>query len=312
MKNKLKILFVITMFFTDIINCSASTKTFDRESLPNYGVNKNWEITSSNKQKILNTPAVDASEKIYDYANVLTDEEEVILKDKIDSFISETKMDMVIVIPSFSYSTDSENEDYAANFYDYNDFGITDHKNSGVLFLRNANPADPYYNIYSFGDSQLYYDYDRLEKVLDSVYKDISNENYLSGFTRFINKMADYYHKGPSSNLEGYKVDKNGYLYKSYTIPWFEAIGASLLITIIVLVVLIKKNKMIMRASSATEYLDKQSFIINERKDKFITSHIHSYTLSSSDGEGGSSGGGFTSSSGSSGGGHSSGGGRHG
>lgn len=310
MKNKLKIFFIIALFFTNIINCSASTKTFDRENLPNYGVNKNWKITSSNKQKILNTPAVDASEKVYDYADILTDEEEAILKERIDDFIEKTKMDMVIVIPSFSYNDDSENEDYAANFYDYNDFGMANEKNSGVLFLRNADSTDPYFNIYSYGNAQLYYDYDRLERVLDLVYPDISSKNYLRGFARFITKMKDIYNSGPSSNLKDYKVNGNGYLYKPYKIPWLETLGASLLITIIVLVVLVKKNKMIMRASSATEYLDKESFIINERKDKYVTSHTSSYTISSS--SGGSSGGGFSSHSGSSGGGHSSGGGRHG
>lgn len=310
MKNKLKIFFIFILFFTNTINCSASTKTFDRESLPNYGVNKDWEITSSNKQKILDTPAVTASEKVYDYADILTDEEEKILKEKIDDFIENTKMDMVIVIPTFPYNNDSENEDYAANFYDYNDFGMINEKNSGVLFLRNANPSDPYYNIYSFGDGQLYYDYERIENVLDLVYNDISSKNYLSGFLSFITEMTEYYNLGPSKKLDDYKVDKNGYLYKPYKIPFFETVGASLLITIIVLVVLIKKNKMIMRASSATEYLDKNSFLINERKDKYITSHTSSYTISSS--SSGSSGGGFSSHSGSSGGGHSSGGGRHG
>lgn len=309
MRNKLKIFLIIMMFFSGMINCSASTKTYDRNSLPNYGVKKNWKITEYNKEKILSTPAVDASEKVYDYANILTEDEENILKEKIDKFISETNLDMAIVIPSFTYSNDSENEDYAANFYDYNDFGMGNEKNSGVLFLRNANPKDPYFNIYTFGDAQLYYDYNRLESVLDKVYPDISSKNYLSGFTDFIDEMTRYYKAGISKSLDNYKVNKNGYLKEKFRIPWFEVIGASALLTIIILVVLVKKNKMIMKASDATEYLDRKSFTINEKRDKFINSHISSYTMSSSSSSGG---GGISSSSGSSGGGHSSGGGRHG
>ena len=71
---------------------------------------------------------------------------------------------------------------------------------------------------------------------------------------------------------------------------------------------------MVMKASEATEYLNKGSVKLSERKDKFITSHTSSHTISSDSGGGGSfgGGGGFSSSIGSSGGGHSSGGGRHG
>ena len=73
--------------------------------------------------------------------------------------------------------------------------------------------------------------------------------------------------------------------------------------------IMVKKNKMVAKATKATEYLDRQSIKYTEKHDDFITSHVSSYRISSSSG---GSGGGFSSSGGSSGGGHSSGGGRHG
>ena len=99
MKKYLKILLIISIYFIGINNCYAYPKTFDRNELKNYGVNKKWTINENNKKNVLNTPAVDANDKIYDFAEVLTDEEEQILKEKINNFIKETKMDMVIVIP---------------------------------------------------------------------------------------------------------------------------------------------------------------------------------------------------------------------
>jgi len=310
MKNITKILILfISLFLIDISNCFASTKTFDRNTLNNYGVKKSWKITESNKSNILKTPAVDASEKIYDYADVLTDDEEKELKKSIDKFIETTKMDMVIVIPDFYYYNDNENEEYAADFFDYNDFGMKYENNSGILFLRNATEDNPYYNIYTFGNAQLYFSYNRLENTLDNIYSDISGKNYLKGFNQFIDEMTEYYNDGIPSSMRGYKVDEKGYLYEIYTIPWIWILMISLILTVIIMVILIMNNKMIKKASRATEYLDEGSLKFTNKTDQYVRSHTSSYVISSSSSSGG---GGFSSSSGSSGGGHSSGGGRHG
>lgn len=308
MKKSMKIIILMAVFFLNTLNCFASTNTYNRSELKNYGVNKKWKITEENKQIILNTPAVDASEKIYDYADILTEEQEKVIKEKIDEFITTTKMDMVIVVPDFKYYSDSENEDYAANFYDYNDFGIDFPKYSGVVFLRNDNLSDRYYNIYTFGNAQLYFDYDRLETILDDIYYSISNGNYVQGFSDYIDAMTAYYKDGISSKMKDYRVNDNGYLYKIYKTPWAIVTIVSTIITFIIMLILVNKNKMVKKASTASDYFDKKSFKITNFQDKFISSHTSSYTVSSSSGSGGGGG----SHSGSSGGGHSGGGGRHG
>ena len=309
MKKIVKILSVFIIFFIGNIICNASTITYDRTELNNYGVNKKWKITSSNKSNVLNTKMVDASEKIYDYSDILTMQEEQDLYEKIQKFIDTTKMDMVIVTVDLPYSYDKVNEDYAADFYDYNDFGIDFDRYSGVLLLRNTYSSDPYFNIYTFGDAQLYFSYNRLENVLDYIYDDFHSGNYYYGFSKFTNKMASYYNSGIPSEMKSYKVNEDGYLYKIYTIPYFIVLIISSIVTAITMSIMVKKNKMVAKATKATEYLDRQSIKYTEKHDDFITSHVSSYRISSSSG---GSGGGFSSSGGSSGGGHSSGGGRHG
>jgi len=307
---------IIGLFFSGIINCFASTNTFNRNELENYGVNKNWTITDSNLNNILNTPAVDASEKIYDYSDLLTDEEEAELKAEIDNFIETTNMDLVFVTTSFQYYSDHQNEDYAADFYDYNDFGMNVTNNSGILFLRNSNPSDPYYDMYTFGDAQLYFNTYRYDNILDGIYGNISTGNYLVGFKDFISRTQNYILSGMPSELQDYYVDGQGYLQenktpKVYSIPWPGVLVASFIITLIIMIILIKKNKMVSKATMAEEYLNKGSVKITNRKDVFLRSYTTSHTTSSSSG-GSGGGGGFSSHSGSSGGGHSSGGGRHG
>ena len=161
-----------------------------RIELNNYGVNKKWVINENNLDNVLNTPLVDSSKKIYDYAEILTDEEIEELYAKINEFIELTKMDMVILTVDMPYTYDSQNEDFAADFYDYNDFGLNFEHYSGVLLLRNAYSVDPYFNVYTFGEAQLYFDYYRCENMLDDIYPYVKGKSYLqSGEDATINKI---------------------------------------------------------------------------------------------------------------------------
>ena len=305
MKKFKYLLIVLLTFFIGISNIYAIPETKNREGLENYGVNKKWKITDYNKNNVLKTKLVNSDEKIYDFSSVLTEEEINDLKVLSEEFTKKTNMDIIILIDNLSYTSDTENEDYAADFYDYNDFGFNSDKNySGVLLFRNTYEQDPYYDIYTFGKAQLYFDYYRLNKILDE---------YLTGFIEFINEMSDYYDKGIPSTMENYTIDDNGFLKQlpaKYKAPFGIAFIVSFIVTIIIMMILIMKNKMVAKATRAEEYMNKDSVQITNKIDQFISSHTTHYTTSSSSGSSG--GGGFSSSGGSSGGGHSSGGGRHG
>ncbi len=286
-----------------------TVKTTDRESLANLGVNKKWKITDKNRDNVLRTPYVNADEKIYDFSNVLTSEEKEQLKERINQFMSKYNMELVIVTYSLPYSSDSENEDFAADFYDYNDFGLEKEPYDGILLFRNTYSADPYYDMYTFGKSQLYFDQTRYDDILDSIYDNLHNEHYLAGFTSFISKTEYYIDRGIPSSMKNKYIDEMGFIKMNYVPPIGMGFIISLITTIIVIGIFIGKNKMVRKATEASTYLNKASLNYTKKQDNFLTSHTTSYTSSSSSGGGG--GGGF-SSGGSSGGGHSSGGGRHG
>ena len=311
---KIKVLLVAILTLVIAMSVNAEVVTQDRTTLENYGVNKKWKITESNKQNILSTPKVDASEKIYDFENVLTDEEKVKLKEQIDNYMEKTGFELIIVIKNLPYSSEKVNEDYAADFYDYNDFGLELNKYGGTLLLRNTYEQDPYYDFYMFGDAQLYYQGEgRNDNILDSIYNDLHSGKYQAGFSYYINQLGYYYDKGISKELENYYVDDMGYLKKhpaKYKVPYLFIILFSGILTIIIMAIMVSRNKMIKKATGAREYLDKASTNITQKNDYLISSHTTHHIISSSSSSGG--GGGFHSSSGSSGGGHSSGGGRHG
>ena len=280
-------------------------KIHDRNDSNNWGVNKHWDINSNNLRNVQSTPLVDSSKKIYDFADILTAEEEKEIYAKIEQFIEKTNMDMVIVSVDMPYSVDSKNEDFAADFYDYNDFGIDFSKYSGTLLLRNNYSRDKYYDMYTFGDAQLYFDQSRYDDILDGIYSYFTSSNYVDGMSKFISRCSSYYDNGYAYKYRNAYVDFDGYIQYNYHVPVFMCLVGSSIITLITMCILVKKNKMVRKATTASQYLVKNSINYTEHTDQFVNSHTTHYTVSSSSGGGGSHGG-------SSGGGHSSGGGRHG
>ena len=103
-------------------------------------------------------------------------------------------------------------------------------------------------------------------------------------------------------------VDKDGKLQKKYVAPIGIALGGGALVTLITMIVLVKKNKMVKKANAAVEYLDKSSVNYSVKTDQFTGTFTTRHRISS-DSSGG--GGGGHSSIGSSGGGHTGGSGRH-
>ncbi len=317
-------LFILIILFATVPVYAKEVRQCDRADMENYGVNKKWQITQNNLRNVNNTPCVDAKDKIYDFSDVLTDEEEDELREKINAFIDKYNTDLVIVIKSLPYVNDKQNEDFAADFYDYNDFGIDYPLYDGILLFRNTYEADPYYDMYTFGNAQLYFDQSRYDVILDGIYYELHDGKYLRGFSSFISYVDRYMDKGTPSSADNYYIDDDGYAQeKKYGIfetdstkmlPYPQIMLGSGVVTLIVMLILVAKNKMVKKAYDANPYLVKNSINYIEKKDEFISSHTTSWTEpehTSSYG-GSSGGGGFHSSGGSSGGGHSSGGGRHG
>lgn len=301
---KFTLTLVTILFGLTIVKAEVATIPRSEDDL---GVNKNITITDSRKKTILNTPRVNAEEKIYDFANIMDETTEQKLYEKVNSYVALTSMDMVILTTDLTYS-DYQIEQYAVNFYDYNDFGLTFDNYSGILIVRNSNNYNRYFNIYTFGDAQLYYSYERCEEILDSIYEDIRSDRYLEGFNIFINDAKEFYNEGIPSDYDDYYIDDTGHLKKSYSIPFSGVTIAAVVSTAIVVTILVKKNKMVKKATDAENYLNHNSINYKKSNDIFLHSHTSSYIVSSSSG-GGSSGGSRT---GSSGRGYGGGGGRHG
>lgn len=284
-----KFILSIFVFFLGINICNA-VQTYDRNTLDNYGVNKDIKVTEENLNNVLRAKAVDVDLKIYDFAGILTDSEIEELRKMALDFYDETGFDLVIVTDSFYNLSDVDNYAYAQDFYDYNDFGIDDKYYSGVLILRNAYPDYPYYSIRSFGEAQLYFSGKRTDTMLDDTSGFIARKEYAKAFTSVINYLNDYYEDGISSEFIGYKIDKNGALVAPYKLPLLIALIISGLFTFFYISYFVKRNKMVFKAKLAYDYLDKGSVHYRVRENQFL--HSSTRTIHKSTSSGGGSGGG--------------------
>lgn len=261
MKKILKItLVMLTIFTLNIVPVYASTNTKERTE-DNYLVEDWVTVTEDNKNNILTTPAIDATEKVYDFADLFTDEEEQQLYTKITNYINEYNLDLAVVTIDENNKTPRE---YADDFYDYNDFD----QQGGILFLIDMYNRKIYMS--TTGEAiKMYNDY-RINTALDEVYTYMSDEEYYEGTSSYIDKISDYAKKGvPTSNNEE----------KSLTSSIFMSLLIGLIGTAIIMAILIFKNRMVKKATTAREYLNKNSIKIQNMGEILISSNTTKHEI---------------------------------
>lgn len=259
MKKILKIgIFIIVGLIWSTLAVSASTNTNIRTE-QNYRVAPWVEVTESNKSNILQTPSVNEEEKIYDFANLYTESEEHDLYNKVSEYINTYNMDLVIV--TILENSKSSPMVYADDFYDYNHFGVGKNRD-GVLFLIDMENREIYMS--TTGSAiKMYNDY-RINEALDRVYQYMSDEAYFEGTTNYIKVISNYASDGfPSGN--------NKELSLGIVILW--SILSGIIITSIIMIILIRKNKLVRKATTAEEYLDKESVEIKNISDVLISTN---------------------------------------
>ena len=295
---------LLCISFVKASNIGSNSEGYKRTESNNYGVNKRYKVTDENKEYILNTPYVNAKKKIYDFVNILTDEEEDDLKTLIDGFIKETGLDFVFVSIDMPYTNDEDNEDYAEDFYDFNDYGMNNDKYGGIIILRNNYSNDPYYTVVLTGEAQLYCSTYDLDNLLDRMYDYFHNGLYKEGIEKFLHSFSTLYENGYDE--ERYYLDENGVLIENKPLNFLPSIISGGIVSLLSTLGLIKKNKMVKKASNANLYLLKNTVEYLNKSDTLVGTITTHHRISSDSGGGGSH-----SSIGHSGGGHTSGG-RHG
>lgn len=263
------------------IDVFASTKTYERTEENGYLVSdENIVVDDSKIDAVLSTPAVDEAEKIYDFADLYTDEQEKELYSLVTNYIDDYDLDLAIV--TIKENTKDSTEAYAQDFYDYNSFGITDSHN-GILFL--VDMANREFYMLNSGAGITMYTDRRVDECLDAAFSEIASGNYYGGTKAFIEK-AGYYAKVGEPDEAGNEPKLKGVL-KLQSMSWSSIAIFSVIATAVVMFIFISNNKLVRSATSSKFYLTKAD--VNVVKETFLGKNINKVMRVHDSGSSGSS-----------------------
>lgn len=236
MNSLIKKMIALIMIFGSINVVFASTKIYERTK-DNLLVPDSVTVNDENINYILNTKAVDESEKIYDYADLFTDKEEAKIFSAVKKYIEDTSTDLIILTEK-----DIDNKDltsYAFNFYDYNKF-----KKNGLIFF--IYEEDKKINIYMWtsGDSYKIYTEKTIQDILEYIHPFFNEKKYYKGTSDFVKIVHNFY----SANEKGRVVKINSKGEVVNDIPWLDLIIIFVSLTFIISVLLLRKKEL--KASS--------------------------------------------------------------
>ena len=232
---------------------------------------------------------VDTKEKIYDYANLLTGDEESNLKSSIKSAIEKTNLDIVaVIIDDNDYSSAM---DYAEHFYYNNDFGFNASKD-GIILLIDMDNRELW--IATSGEGQLLFDDARIEEMLDNMTSYISADDFKSGINSFIEDVENYHELGNPKSNKDYYIDDDGNMVRKKSVNWVITAIGSVIISGITIWILIAKHKMIVAAKYANQYIDDKNTKLYTPIDTFLTTYTSTVKINRDSGGSGRSGGSST------------------
>ena len=247
------------------------------------------------------------AQRVYDYADVLTDSEEKELEELIAKREAQIGCDIVLVIlnePLAEYAKSYENVlgglseseyvmVYADNFYDEHAFGYNKPHGDGCVFVDNWNRTD---SVYGYAYNWLSTS-GRVESrfstgMIDTVIEDVNsrvNENPYKAYESYVNNIYRYMSGKSTGRIE---------------IPFVVVIVIGAVIAVCYLVGNLTKN-IGTRTTAGNTYVNGGRPRMNVMTDQFIHKSVTKRRIQTSSGGGGGGGGGHHTSAG----GHSHGGG---
>ena len=277
--------FIILLYLISIIPVSAKENKMCTRSETSLHVREEFK-NNHNLNDILTTPCVDDVEKIYDFADLLSDTEEEKLYTIVNDFINQTGYDLAVVTTNENNKKDEVA--YADDFYDYNDFGKGTSRDGALILIDMFNRK---VYISTTGNAILMYA-SRIDSIIDSGYDNLKNGEYYNTFSNMIEKMSYYFDLGPDENdLRTIIIDEYGkpsYIkYVSYPLIGF----ISGIITLIVTLIIYNTSKLKIKVGSTISYLKDKN--ITKREDTLVNTVVtHTLRHVDTDSGGGHSSGG--------------------
>ena len=220
--------------------------------------------------------------RLVDEAELLTDDEESSLADKLDAVSDKWQCDVTIVtVDSLGSKTATE---FADDYFDYNGYGYGNN-DDGIMLVISMENRDWAITTHAFG-IEAFTDAGQ-EFIMNKVIPPLGNESYYEAFSIFADQCDDFLEKARAGEpYDSHNLPKESHakLYILWIIPCLIA-GA---ILAFVLTIKEKKSlKSVMKKAGAGEYIGKVE--INEKHDKFLYRNLDKVLIHDDDDDSGSS-----------------------
>ncbi len=231
-------------------------------------------------------PTYSNSQKVIDIDNLLTSSQEDSLTAKIKDINSRLNFDIAVVV------ADTLNEltpqQYADDFFDYNNYGIGAGKD-GALILLCLEDRDWHISTHGYGITAIT-DYS-INYIRNNYIGSFSSGNYYEGF----NDIIDYIDKCVSSAKQDKPIDVNNPVKEFSSGNIFACLGGSTLLTAIVSAILKGRMKTVRSVNHADNYVVNNSLEFSPVRERFIRTSISKTKIQHYESSGSSGGGGGSS-----------------
>lgn len=237
--------------------------------------------------------------KLFDQADLLTDEQEAQVRERIKAFREKYSMELVILLDDSLYYPGKELYQYLADIYDYMRFGVGAH-NSGVIFALDMIARR--FETVTTGTAQQWLHYKELDKVHGMFEEDLTKGLYFDGIMHYIDsleKILGYY--GKDAENAGLKDMPKSVAFRHKLSNSFIYIILGSAVAAFIVASLITTNQSgVFRKKEAGDYIIDDATKITDRSDYYTHTTVKTKPISKSSSGGGGSSGSFTGSSGTS------------
>lgn len=158
--------------------------------------------------------------RVFDYADLFSEEEEETLETELGLFIEETNMDLAVLTIEDAKGLSAR--DYASSFYEAADLGVGNDYTGGIFLIDMENRE---LRIWTEGKLIRYLTDDRVEAILDETYVYASEGDYFGAAQAFIEETNTYVKAGIVSGQ--YNQDAvTGAISRHHFIAWYEVLLA--------------------------------------------------------------------------------------
>ena len=205
--------------------------------------------------------------RVVDEADLLSDSEEKELAGKIEDLTDKYDFDIVIV------TADTINGEtpmaYADDYYDYNGYGAGA-DNDGILLLLSMEDRDWWISTTGYG-IDAFTDYG-IDVIGDEIVPDLSNGDYYSAFTEFIDLTDDFLAEAEKGTP--YDIDHKYKTFSDYIIAVGIGLFIGLIIAVISVLVMKSKMKTVAMQNNANNYVVNNSLRLDRSNDIFIYRNV--------------------------------------